>query len=208
MNRHKIWMFGATVCLLGLGFSDTANGQITTTPPVSSGMNFQVQSGGAFSTLQLSITTVLDPTTIIVTVPANQSWLTVNGKPAGVQFPVNTTGPGNTPLMIPVTVNTGSMVSGQSVSALINIGISGQSYSVNFPVTMTVGTPSLLSANPANLTFSAVQGASVGSPNSIPVTITSSGAQLNYNVSASTTSGGNWILLTNTTGTTDRKSVV
>ena len=32
MNRHKIWMFGAMLCLLGLGFSDTANGQITRRP--------------------------------------------------------------------------------------------------------------------------------------------------------------------------------
>jgi hypothetical protein len=43
MNRHKIWMFMALLCLALVGFSDTANGQITTTPPLSSGMSFQVQ---------------------------------------------------------------------------------------------------------------------------------------------------------------------
>ncbi len=200
MNRHKIWMFGAMVCLVSMCFSDTANGQIVALP--AGGMNFQVQSGGAVSTQQLSITTSSDPTTIFVTVPANQSWLTVNGKPANTQTPYNTTAPGNTPLTLPVTVNTTGFLTGQTVSALINISISNQSVQTNYLVTMTVGTPSLLTANPANLSFSAVQGSSSGSPNSIPVTITSSGAQLNYNVSASTTSGGSWLLLTNTSGTT------
>jgi uncharacterized protein (TIGR03437 family) len=200
MNRHKIWMFGAMLCLVGMGFSDTANGQITTSP--AGGMNFQVQSGGAVSTQQLSITTSNDPTTIFVTVPANQAWLTVNGKPAGTQTPYNTTASGNTPLMLPVTVNTTGFLTGQTVSASINISISGQSVQANYQVTLTVGTPSVLSANPANLTFSAVQGSSVGSPSSTQVTISSSGAQLVYNVSASTTSGGNWILLQNSSGTT------
>src|ERR1035437_4709076 len=196
MNSHKFWMFGAMLCLVGLGFSDTANGQITTSPALSSGMSFQVQSGGAVSTQTLTITAP-NPTTLVVTVPANQSWLTVAGYPAATTFFPNS------PASLNVTVNTNGFKSGAIVSTTISIAIYGQpSTQVAFPVTLTVGTPSLLSANPANLTFSAVQGASSGSPHSIPVTIASSGSQLNYNVSASTTSGGNWILLTNTAGTT------
>ena len=202
MNRHKIWMFGAMACLVGLGFSDTANGQTITALPAG-GLNFQVQSGGAFSTQQMSVTTSLDPTTLIVTVPANQTWLTVNGKPSGTSFFPNTTGVAGSPLMLSVTVNTTGYNSGQTLSAFINIGISGSPTSINYQVTMTVGTPSLLSANPANLSFSGIQGSSVGSPNGVPVTITSNGAQLNYNVSTSYNSGGTgWILLSNTTGTT------
>jgi len=195
MNRHKFWMFGAMLCLVGLCFSDTAKGQITTAP--AGGMSFQVQSGGATATQVLGITTSSDPTTLVVTVPANQSWLTVNGAPANTKiFP-------NTPASLNVTVNTTGFNSGTVVSTTIAIVEEGQpSTAINYTVTLTVGTPSLLSANPANLSFSAVQGASSGSPNAISVTISSSGNQLNYNVSASTTSGGNWILLTNTTGTT------
>ena len=194
MNRHKFWMFGAMLCLVGLGFSDTASGQITATP--AGGMNFQVQSGGASASAQLSLTTA-NPTTLVVTVPANQSWLTVNGFPANTQlFP-------NTPASLTVTVNPAGFNSGTIVSTSIAIVEEGQSSTaINYTVTLSVGTPSLLSANPGSVTFSAVQGASSGSPNSIPVTISSSGAQLNYNVSASTTTGGNWILLTNTSGTT------
>ncbi len=197
MNRHKIWKFGAMVCLVGLGFSDTADGQITTTPALSSGMSFQVQSGGAVATKVLGITTTNGPTTLVVTVPANQTWLTVAGNPAATTFYPNS------PASLNVTVNTNEFVFGQIVSTTIAIAIYGQpTTQINFPVTLTVGAPSLLSANPANLTFTAVQNSTSGSPNSIPVTITSSGAQLNYNVSATTNSGGNWILLTNTSGTT------
>jgi uncharacterized protein (TIGR03437 family) len=194
MNQHKIWMFGAALCLVGLGFSDTASGQITATP--AGGMNFQVQSGGATATQQLSLTTS-NPTTLMVTVPANQSWLTVNGAPANSQlFP-------NTPASLNVTVNTTGFNSGAVVSTTIAIVESGQpTTAINYTVTLTVGTPSLLTANPANLTFSAVQGASSGNPGSIPVTISSSGSPLNYNVTATTSAGGNWILLTNTSGTT------
>ena len=84
-------------------------------------MNFQVQSGGAVSTQQLSITTSSDPTTIFVTVPANQTWLTVNGKPANSQTPYNTTAPGNTPLTLPVHGEHHGFLTGQTVSAHINI---------------------------------------------------------------------------------------
>ena len=62
-----------------------------------------------------------------------------------------------------------------------------------------VGTPSLLLANSANITFSAIQGNSFGSPTSVPVTISSSGQALSYNVSVTINSGGsNWLGLTNT----------
>ena len=47
MNYLKISMFGTMLCLVGLGFSDTASGQITTSPALSGGMSFTVQSGGA-----------------------------------------------------------------------------------------------------------------------------------------------------------------
>jgi uncharacterized protein (TIGR03437 family) len=200
MKRHKTLMFGAALCLIGLGFSDTASGQITTVPALSSGMNFQVQSGGASSSQQLMVRTSNDPTTLDVIVPANQSWLTVNSNPAGTSFFPNT------PASLTVTVNTTGLLTNQIVSTTISIQINGQpSTKVAFPVTLTVGTPSILTANPANIAFSAVLGSSSGTSSGlteVPVTITSSGAQLNYNVSASTQSGGNWIGLTNTAGTT------
>jgi uncharacterized protein (TIGR03437 family) len=196
MNYHKISMFGTMLCLLGLGFSDTAAGQtITTQPPISSGMSFQVQSGGAQAVQNLSINTSNGATTLVVTVPAGQTWLTVNGEPGGFMFFPNS------PATLPVQVNTSGLSNGQTVTANITIAINNlPSTQVSFPVSMTVGTPSLLSANPGNLSFSAVTGSSFGTPTSIPITVTSNGSALTYNVSASTTTGGSWLLLSNTLG--------
>src|SRR5271154_2481211 len=166
MNRHRIWMFGAALCLLGLGFSDTAKGQITTNPSLGGGMSFQVQSGGATASQNLNIQTTHDPTTLVVTVPGGQTWLTVAGKPAGAMFFPNS------PANLTVTVNTSGLTTGQVVSANLTIAVNNlPTTQVPFTVSLTVGTPSLFSANPANLTFSAVQGNSFGSPSSTPITI-------------------------------------
>ncbi len=195
MNHHRMFMFGTALCLLGLGLSDTAAGQTITTSPAG-GMNFQVQSGGAQAVQNLSISTSIDPTTIVVTVPGGQTWLKVNGTPSGnvVPFP-------NTPATLPVQVNTTGLVQGQTVQANILIEVNNlPSSQISYPVSLTVGTPSLLTASPANLTFSAIQGNSFGNPTSIPVTVSSSGQALTYNVTPSTSTGVNWLLVTNTSG--------
>ena len=54
MNIQKISLFGTMLCLLGLGFSDTAAGQTLTASPASP-MTFTVQGNGATSTQNLSI---------------------------------------------------------------------------------------------------------------------------------------------------------
>jgi len=187
------------LCLLGLGFSDTALGQITTQPPLSSGMSFQVQSGGAQGSQNLTIYTP-NATTVFITVPAGQTWLKVNGEPASDVFTVNTSQNGAlAAATIPVQVNTLNLSTNQTVAANIQIMIANEPATlVNFPVALTVGTPSLLTANPANLAFSAITGSAFGSPTSTAVTISSSGQALNYNVTAQTTTGGNWIGLSNT----------
>jgi uncharacterized protein (TIGR03437 family) len=98
-------------------------------------------------------------------------------------------------------VNTLNLATSQFVSANLVLMIANvNSSQVNFPVNLTVGTQSALTANPANITFSAITGSSFGSPSSIPVTISSSSQALNYNLTATTTTGGNWLLLTNTQG--------
>jgi uncharacterized protein (TIGR03437 family) len=190
-------MFGTVWCLLGLGFSDTAIGQITTSP--AGGMAFQVQSGGATATQTLNVSTP-NATTLVVMIPAGQTWLSVNNNPQSTTFFPNTPG-NNNPVALLVQVNTANLSFGQTVSANILISILNVPNSqVSYTVSLTVGTPSLLSASPATLSFSAISGNSFGSPTSTPVTISSSGSALNYNVSASTNSGGTWLLLTNTLG--------
>jgi uncharacterized protein (TIGR03437 family) len=195
MNHHKILMFGTMLCLLGLGCSDTAYGQVTVSP--TGGLNFQVQSGGASATQTLNVSTP-NATTLVITVPSGQTWLTVNNVGAGSTFFPNTPG-GNNPVALQVKANTLGFNQGQVLSANLTIAILNEpSTQVTYPVSLTVGTPSLLTANPANLTFSAVTGSSFGTPLSTPVTISSSGAALNYNITITTANTQNWLLVTNT----------
>jgi uncharacterized protein (TIGR03437 family) len=200
MNYLKISMFGTMLCLLGLGFSDTALGQITTSPSLSSGMSFQVLAGGSQGQQNITIYTP-NATTVFITMPAGQTWLQVNGHPASTIFTVNTSQNGAlASATLPVQVNTLGLSNGQEVSATIGLMIANESGSqVSFPVSMTVGNQSLLTATPANLTFSAVTGNSFGNPSSTQITVSSAGQALTYNVSVATTTGGNWIGVTNTT---------
>jgi hypothetical protein len=121
-------------------------------------MSFVVQSGGARATQSLIITTSA-PTTLAIGVPANQTWLTVNGSPAGTFIFVNTPG------TLSIEVTSAGLAAQQLVSANISIVIYGQPASqIYFPVALTVGAASLLSANPAVLAFTAVQGCPCGCP--------------------------------------------
>jgi hypothetical protein len=190
-------MFRTAVLLAtaAAGFSGSATGQITTVPPSATGMSFQVPNGGVAAVQSLTISTSLDPTTVVVGVPAGQTWLTVNGRPAGSFFFINT------PATLFVGVTSVGLAAQQVASANLSIAIVGQAGQINFPVTVTVGAASILSANPATLAFTAVQGAPVGVPSSTLVSIMSSGAQLSYLVGW-TTGPGNWLIVNNTAGTT------
>jgi hypothetical protein len=109
----------------------------------------------------------------------------------------------NTPTTISVAVTTTALSAGQTLSAAISIVINGQPASqISFPVTLSVAAASILSANPSTLAFTALQGAFVGVPSSTGVSIVSSGAQLNYTITSTTTVAAFWLVLTNTTGTT------
>jgi hypothetical protein len=189
----------ALIAVIGVGFWGPANGQITTVPSVAAGMSFQVQSGGVGAGHALTISTTFGPTTLAIGVPASQSWLTVNGNPAGTFFFVNT------PTTLIVDVTSAGLAAKQIASATISIVIVGQPASqVYFPVTVTVVTvaPSILSANPATLAFTAVQDASAGVPSSTLVSVMSSGAQLSYLVGWTINTPGNWLVLFGTAGTT------
>ncbi len=201
MNCHKISTFGTMLCLLGLGFSDTAIGQVLTASPSS--MGFTVESGGATSTQNVTITYVNGATTLYLSTVGSPTWLTVDGLSSGSTTYLNTPTSGGG-AVIPVTVNTAGLNTGQVYNGTFTVQVNGLPSSlITYQVGLTVGNPSLLSANPESLTFSAVQGSQSGTPSATSVFIMSSGAQLQYTVSAATANGsGNWILLTNTSGTT------
>jgi uncharacterized protein (TIGR03437 family) len=201
MNVHKISMFGTMLCLLGLGFSDTAAGEVLTASPSSTA--FTVESGGATATKNVTFTWSDGATTLELSLQGSPTWLTVDGYTSGAVTYINTPMNGGG-AVLPLAVNTAGLSMGTTYTGSFLVEVNGLSSSaINYQVALTVGNPSLLSSNPATLTFTAVQGASAGTPSSTAVTITSSGATLNYRVSSATqNNSGNWILLTNTTGTT------
>src|SRR5580658_9495628 len=169
MNVHKISMFGTMVCLLGLGFSDTATGQTLTASPSSTA--FTVQSGGASATKNVTFTWSAGATTLELNLQGSPTWLTVNGYTSGAVTYINT--PAHGGAVLTVAVNTAGLSTGVTYTGSFLVEVNGlPSSAINYQVALTVGNPSLLSANPATLTFTAVQGAQTATPSSTPVTIT------------------------------------
>ncbi|HVO98891.1 MAG TPA: hypothetical protein VMT15_12525 [Bryobacteraceae bacterium] len=200
MNLLKMSTFGAVVALLGLGSFDTAWGQsnsLTASPP---SLNITVQSGGTASK-QVSVSATNEPTTLNVSLVNTPSWMTVNNYAAGSTFNVNTPSDGS-PQIFTIAVNAAGLTTNQVGTFTIQINALPSSL-ITYDVYLTVGGPTSLSSNPQTLGFSAVQGSNVGNPNSIPVTVTTSNPQpIVYTVSASTTDGATWILLSTTSATT------
>ena len=162
MNRFNIPLFGTLLCLLGLGFSDTAKGQqVLTAVPPSGQMSFTVQSGGATATQNLSISYVNGATTLCLNMQNAPGWLTVEGVTpgnSGSTLCVNTPSNG-TPAVFPITVNTAGLSTGQQPVGTFTVQVSQLPSSlITYSVVLNVGSPSLLSASLAVASFSAVQG--------------------------------------------------
>jgi uncharacterized protein (TIGR03437 family) len=201
MNLIKLSMFGAVLSLCGLGFSDTAQGQTLTATPSS--MSFTVPSGGGTATQQLQISSTIQAPTLIINLAGSPTWMTVNGYTAPATFTVNAS---NNPQVFTIGVNTAGLSNTQNgYTGTFTMQVNGVPSSlITYDVSLTLGGPSLLSTPPATqaLSFSAVQGAAVGVPNAIPVTVTSSAQALVYTIAANTQTGGQWILLSTTSATT------
>ena len=123
------------------------------------------------------------------TFPAN-SWLTVS--PAS----------GSTPQVLTVSVNAGSMAAG-TYAGFITI-TSGTSTST-VPVIMNVNSSgtSGLSAAPSSLTFNFQTGATVPQSEQVNITsLSSSNSNLTFTATPSASTGGNWLSVNPTSGTT------
>src|SRR5260370_32015012 len=185
-----VWIFFG---LLVLGFSDTAAAQTVTVSPSGQGspLSFlNVPTNSVSSAQQVSISSSIATT---VTIQVQTSWLVVS--PNG---PVNVASASTS--SINVRVNTQGLAQG-CYQGTFTVAQAQQVVATVF-VNLTVSGSSLLSANPSSLTFTANQGASSGPPSSSVVSISSSGAQLNYTLSSSTTDGNRWLLTSPSSGTT------
>jgi uncharacterized protein (TIGR03437 family) len=185
---------GALIAVLVPGLSDTARAQGVTLTVSPQTLTFTNIPQNSISQPQNIAVSANQATTVVVQVNPNSTWISV---------PSNVLNISATPSVLAVTVNTTGLNIGTYVGSF-TISVSGQS-SIQVPVTvnLTVGLPTGgVTATPSSLTFTAQQGATGSTPASTTVQITSSGSQFNYNISATTTGGLNWLLLGSTTGQT------
>ncbi len=129
--------------------------------------------GGAAVSQTLNITATGSNTQVAVL--PSQSWLTVSLSPSG----------GLTPVQVTVTANPAGLGAGTYTDNNFRILTSTQTITV--PVSFTVGS---ITVSPQSLSFAYTVGSSANPPGQI---LTVNGQALNFTVSSTTASGGNWL---------------
>ncbi|HEX5431215.1 MAG TPA: hypothetical protein VFW83_04565, partial [Bryobacteraceae bacterium] len=186
--------------MAALGFSDTARAQpqLTVTPQTDqqnplSFVNVPVNSISRTQNVQLSATG--GSPSVIVQPDQASPWIVLSNTVLNLT---------STPTPLGVQVNTQGLQQGVTYQGTFTIAMAGSAAppAVVY-VSVLVGGNSALSANQPSLDFSAQQGAQSGTTSNPIVKISvTSGPQLNYTLQAKTQDGGNWLLLSSTTGTT------
>ena len=160
-------------------------------------LTFNQTLGSAIPPAQ-TITVATDSTPIIFTATATlnngSGWLAVtqpsgpatSGSPASVQVSVNGS-----------SLAPGAYTGSVTITASAASGVNAPS-SVSIPVTFNVA-PGTISATPASLSFTEVQGSNT---QSLPVAVSSAPGALNFTVTTNTGIGGNWLSVSPNSGTT------
>ena len=151
-------------------------------------LSFSAQLGGAPASQTLSLTSSSgNPTFFTFTNVSNPAWLTVS--------PIS----GNAPSTLTVTANPANLGPG-TVQGTLNIV--GPVNTVQVLVTFTIGS---VSASPSSVSFAYQVGGTT--PQSATVTL-SSAQSISVNLSATTSSGGNWLVVSPSTGTVPGSAIV
>jgi uncharacterized protein (TIGR03437 family) len=179
-------------CFL-LGLSDTAKAQGVTLQVSPTTLTFNNAISGQSQNVAVSSN---QPTSVVILLGSNSSFLSITPNNANIS---------STPTNLSVKVNTLGLNPGSYVGSFI-VAIPGSNIQQTVTVNVTVGTTTAgLIATPANVSFTAQQGAVTGTPSTTNVRITSAnpGISLSYTLTAATLSGGpNWLLLDHLSGTT------
>ena len=198
-NRKRIAFPGLVLCLVGLGFSDTACAQTVTLsgPDVSNNvLTFPTITGGSgISAPQtVHVVTSSDPSTVIVQISNQAPWIQIDHVGS-----VNTSASG---VDLHVTINTTGLSQG-SHQGTFSVSTTGSPASQQvMTVNVQISGTSLLSANPATLSFSAQVGTLAANIPTQTVAITSSGQQLSFTIATNPNNVQPWLVAVNTTGTT------
>ncbi len=110
------------------------------------------------------------------------------------------------PAALTVTVNPSGLAVGTYTGNVLVT--TGTTTAATIPVTLTITPAGTLQVSPAQLSFS-FQSNSTSLPPAQSLAVTSTGAQgLTFNTAASTASGGNWLQITSSTGTTPGSATI
>jgi uncharacterized protein (TIGR03437 family) len=172
-----------------------SGGNITTDH--QGGLTFTASPGGTAPAAQtLNVTNVVSGSAAIaftVSTSVNggvSNWLSATTSAGGTQ--------GLTPAAVTVSVTPGSLSTG-TYTGSVTLTPSGGS-AVSIPITLTVQAAPTVSATPFQLTFAYQSGGTVPAAGSIQVTGSTQG--LTYSAASTTTTGGSWLQINKTSGTT------
>lgn len=162
-----------------------------------SALNFTYQIGLTPPTAQnLTVHTVTEGTSFTAAPSSVGNWLSV------------TPGSGTTAATLSVSINTAGLTTPGILNGSIIIDDSGASSNspLSVPVTLTVLAAPPLTATPSSLSFVYTPGGSA--PANKTVALAAGAATINFNVTKATTSGGDWLSVTPTSGTTPKSLTV
>lgn len=161
------------------------------TPP----QPFNYQLGGsnpATQTIAVSSSSTPISFNASATVTGGTNWLTI------------TPSSGTTPQTLTLSVNPGGLAPGEYTGTVTLTSAGAGNAPLSFPVRLNVSASTLLNANAGGLTFN-YQTTTLQNPAAQIVTITSTGAPLNYTAAATASACNgltNWLTVTQATGTT------
>ncbi len=195
-NRRGFAISGALFALTVLSFSDTARAQTVTVDPQT--VNFTATANIVSTACNGNSTCKVHVTgngvsTVQVQVSSQSPWITVT--PSVLNLPAN----GDD---LNVSINTTSLPAGSSSGSFVVFSSANASIKQTVTVNVNVTGSSQLTANPQSLSFQGSVGAVSGTPQNCPIqngpascqiTIASSGPQLTYNITPTTTDGHQWL---------------
>ena len=194
------------IMIIGNGVNATPQRvPVTLTVPATGNVSVTNSSGSAVSSLTFTAQAggaISSPQPIVISSAA-----------AGVSFSYSTSAPwllanmlqsgrGSTPATLPVAVNPGSLSTGNYQGNISIMAGSGQTVSI--PVTLTVSPAASVSATPANLALSYIAGSAP--PQSQTIQVSGNGGTLPFSVT--TTSAGNWLVVSPVSGTTSASGTI
>ncbi len=188
---------GGQTVTVTLALASTSGGNVivtanNTTLSSTAGLTFTSQSGGSAPGPQsIAIASASGSSGVQFNWSTSASWILVNQMQ---------TGTGATPTSLPVTVNPASLTaSATPYTGTITITPAGGT-PVTFPVSYTLTPSATISVSPPNLSFAYNAGGSTPAPQSITVSSSDGSTVLNFTAVAN--SNGNWLQVSQSSGTT------